>query len=553
MLLLTGIFLFYKCRYGFGNIDESFYLVTPFRLIQGDALFADEWHLSQMSGVLLMPFVSLYLRLMGNTEGIVLFMRYVYTAVQLLTAAFLYIKLRRYNWLGAALAAISFALYAPFGIMALSYNSMGIIALVISLVTLLTAQRYTGVQCILSGVAFSAAVLCCPYLVVLYIIYILAAVVCREKTHVDSSTPWHIYRFSFFTIGILISAALFLAFVFSRASISEIFAAFPHIFNDPEHPHISILEKIRTYFYEILIISSRAKPIMCALVLLFILCLLDKRKKSHTLFYLIFATICVVYLLLHIKKTNAYINYMMWPVNLLVPFIVLLSTNKTIVRLFFCIYLPGLLYSFILHTTSNQGIFAITSASSVAAVASILMICIFCKDLFSEHKTVFSRVIVLAILVALFIPQISFQISMRYWIVFWENGIRYQTQLIDKGIYRGLLVSKEKEELCNLIEKQMEQVREFASDNSKILYLSQSTWYYLFNDYEMAAYSGWLSGVNELSIDRLEKYYELNPDKYPDIVFVDSYNRSLARVFSERFGYSIHKAEDCHLLFRSIP
>lgn len=552
MLFFTGIFLFYKCHYGFGNIDESFYLVTPFRLIQGDALFRDEWHLSQMSGVLLMPFVSLYYRIMGNTEGIILSMRYVYTTIQLLIAVFLYIKLCPYHWLGAALAAISFALYAPFGIMALSYNSMGIMALVVSLIMLLTAQRFTSIQCILSGVIFSAAVLCCPYLAVLYIIYVLAAIMCRKKTHADSDLPWSMYRFSYFTLGVLISAALFVAFVLSRASIREIIAAFPHIFNDPEHPSISILEKIQTYIYGILRISALAKPIMLAFLFLFIVCILDKKRKSHSILYMISAVACAVFLLINIKKTNPYINYMMWPINLITPFILLLSTDKTIRHCFLCVYLPGMLYSFMLHVTSNQGELAIASGSSVATVASILVICIFCKELFVAHKTIFFRFIIIATLFALFIPQISYQTSLRYNSVFWENGMRAQTQLIDQGIYRGLLVSKEKEELCDLLEKQMEHVRKLASQNTKILYLSQSTWYYLFNDYEMASYSGWLSGVNMFTISRLEAYYKLNPDKYPDIVFVDSYNHSMAKEFSERFGYSIYQTEDCLLLFKSI-
>ena len=51
----AGVFLLWKCRYGFANMDEVFYLLTPYRLCQGDALFAGEWHLSQMSAFLVYP------------------------------------------------------------------------------------------------------------------------------------------------------------------------------------------------------------------------------------------------------------------------------------------------------------------------------------------------------------------------------------------------------------------------------------------------------------------------------------------------------------------
>jgi len=53
LFLLSAILVFWKCRYGFANIDESFYLTIPYRLYQGDALFAHEWHLSQMSLMLI--------------------------------------------------------------------------------------------------------------------------------------------------------------------------------------------------------------------------------------------------------------------------------------------------------------------------------------------------------------------------------------------------------------------------------------------------------------------------------------------------------------------
>ena len=123
-LAMVGCFLLWKCRIGIGNFDETFYLTIPYRLLRGDALFREEWHLSQMSGVLLVPAVWLYTRLTGGTEGILLAMRLVCVAVMLASSAYLYLRLKRFDWLGASAAALSFALYIPFSINALSYNSM---------------------------------------------------------------------------------------------------------------------------------------------------------------------------------------------------------------------------------------------------------------------------------------------------------------------------------------------------------------------------------------------------------------------------------------------
>ena len=50
----------WKTRYGFPIPDETFYVTIPHRILQGDAFFIDEWHLSQMTGFLQIPFVWIY-------------------------------------------------------------------------------------------------------------------------------------------------------------------------------------------------------------------------------------------------------------------------------------------------------------------------------------------------------------------------------------------------------------------------------------------------------------------------------------------------------------
>ena len=167
----AAVFLLWKCRYGFANKDESLYLAIPYRLWQGDGLFVNEWNLSAFSSFLLMPFMYIYMAVVGTTEGILLNFRYIFTAVQGLCAVFMYFKLKRYNWFGAAAAALTFFIYAPFGIMALSYNSVGIQCVAVASVLLLTNEKGAKLPYIVAGVLFAAAVLCCPFLVAVYALY----------------------------------------------------------------------------------------------------------------------------------------------------------------------------------------------------------------------------------------------------------------------------------------------------------------------------------------------------------------------------------------------
>ena len=61
LLFLAGTgMIFYKCAFGYSFWDEPFYLTIPQRLFQGDSLFTQEWHLSQLASVLIYPFFALY-------------------------------------------------------------------------------------------------------------------------------------------------------------------------------------------------------------------------------------------------------------------------------------------------------------------------------------------------------------------------------------------------------------------------------------------------------------------------------------------------------------
>jgi hypothetical protein len=166
-LFLISVFsvlclLCWKCRFGFGNVDEAFYLTIPWRLTQGDALFLEEWHLSQMSGFLLLPLVAIFRAFDSTAEGIILVFRYICITVQTLCCVWYYHRLKRISPAGAFAASILALIFIPFNITALSYNSMGIFLMGLSTVTLATLRGTPSarIDLLFSGVTFAGAVLC---------------------------------------------------------------------------------------------------------------------------------------------------------------------------------------------------------------------------------------------------------------------------------------------------------------------------------------------------------------------------------------------------------
>ena len=137
--------------------------------------------MSQLSSVLLYLPVLLFTRLTGGTAGIYLALRYLYVAVQCLVAATVYLRLRRYHSLGAAAGALALAVYAPYGINALSYNSLGILLMAMTGALLVPAEEESRAAYILAGLSFAGSVLCCPYLIAVYLLYALFVFIPRKK------------------------------------------------------------------------------------------------------------------------------------------------------------------------------------------------------------------------------------------------------------------------------------------------------------------------------------------------------------------------------------
>ena len=89
------IFLLWKCRYGFGDADESFWLTVSRRFLHGDRMLLQEWHLSQFGFFTMIPEMWLYQQIVGTTEGMILTFRYIFTVCWCAGALFLYFRARK--------------------------------------------------------------------------------------------------------------------------------------------------------------------------------------------------------------------------------------------------------------------------------------------------------------------------------------------------------------------------------------------------------------------------------------------------------------------------
>ena len=509
--ILLWIFLFWKCRYGYGQTDESLYITIPYRILKGDNYLIHEWNLTQLSSIFVLPILKVYLLLFHNTTGIILHFRYIFTFIWGISALYIYFRLKTISKIGASLATLLYFIYTPFSIMALSYNSMGIMFLSTSLVTLISSKNNSAFLQIVAGILFACSILCCPYLLFVYIIYTLF-VICNYFIKKDKTA--YILRWKYNTLGTLIMFTIFCLIVITpiTQNIELLNLTIPSMLNDP-HIDISFLRQLYLYFYTI-VFSTPLSPIL--IILSVIIIILSKFRSS--LRHILFPAIIVLSIIMQLAFlfNTPYINLVMFAPNIIGIFCYINSKNKTIQRIFWWMLFPGLLYTFCINLSSDQYFYAISSASTVSSIASLVILTIYIKENYEEFNIKSSIAFIITILF-LFIQLFS-EIYLRYNTVFWEKSISTQNKMVEFGAEKGLLVTQEKLDYYTIIYSDMKSINNNPEINS-VLFYSTQTIMYLDAEKEFGTYSPWLSGLGINTINRLLEYYSINPDKMPDVIY----------------------------------
>lgn len=121
--------------------------------------------------------------------------------------------------------------------------------------------------------------------------------------------------------------------------------------------------------------------------------------------------------------------------------------------------------------------------------------------------------------------------------VFWESSMKTQTTTLDYGPQAGVITTAAKEQLYDRLMDAVLYIEEKTSAKS-VLFLTEHTWMYLAcPELRNSAYSAWLSGINQDSINKLIAYYRLNPAKLPDVIFADTKEEEYADILAEKLRY----------------
>lgn len=551
---LAFLYMLWRAPYGFASFDESFHLSVAYRLTQGAALFAEEWHGSQMSGFLLYPLMRLFLAVNPDGEGMVLTFRYAYAVVAALVGLFVYFSSRKICPPAALAASLMLMLFAPYSVRALNYNSMGV--LLVSAACFSAAAREPNRRNMaLCGLFFAGAVLCCPYLLGVFLIYALSVPVVGWLARKQGKQRLYAFSgpgFFAFCLGAGILFVLFCAFLFSRTGIRELLENIPYILNDPEHGSVDFLYNCKRYLGAFFRSSSDAPAVIFACGALLAVLALDRGRSRRRGFYLLVSLLLTA---VYCRQTfiDPNVNCFMFPLCIPGFFAFLLCREKQW-GLFTQVFVPGLLYSICMHFTSNQWYYAICQAFAVSSAASVFFLAQLARELTQgremQGRKALPRLAPLA-LALLLLGQLSVQVVYGMIHVDYEPSVWKLDCRVENGIQKGVITEAAKEQRYQAVLADTAAMRQEEGNYS--LYFSDDIWLMLGDKKPTAAYSAWLGfEAPELSAKRVLEYWRLYPEKLPENIYVKKefyygyresfYGESLVPLFAA-LGYDLREGE----------
>ena len=509
VLSLVGI---WKTVYFSADIDESYALTMAYRIVTGDRMIADMWEPHQMSAALYAPLVALYKGIAGSMEGALVFMRICGVLIQGGVSVFLYLTIRKkLPQLLSVVLAFAYFNFTPKHIQSPEFTVLfywAIMVLMLALLSFFDTEK-TGWM-ILAGLSVSVIVLCYPAAVLLFVYTACLLLTKRKK----KACVW-------LTATCAACGALFVLYLVIAGGGFDIFSNVSYILMDESHDqsltalladHLRSIWSMLAVLLAMMVLCHVGRPVFAkkkgadrlffGLLLLFAGCY--ALYQFHTIREVNFTIFYPVVLQLFVLECYAYVTFpkseedKLWfavsmPLNL-IGVIVILFTSNVLTAYSMSFFMP----SVILGARYIYGVYRCREEDetgkkkrSYAWIAVLLCICVVVR--------IFAARICL----------VRFTSTRRKNIF---EGYYEVNHDVLKGVRLGDLDYVQYETKSALL-------KQYVKEDDTFLYVGSDMFLYpqfdgmkigTGNTISTPAFSG-----------QLMHYYENNPDRIPDVVFVD--------------------------------
>ena len=520
--ICTGSLLYFVLLFSFPFLyDEFFYATIPYRLLRGDSLFGQEWHLSQLSSLFTYLPVWAWVRITGSADGLILFLRCIYLGIYIALAVTAYIRFRRYgNW--AAAAVLLFFTQTPYRVLSLNYNSVYVICtLLLALCLLSLSEQPSPRASFAAGLCVGCCCVCNPLFAGVYLLYLI---LCAFRTGNSRHPVFQRVCVVRSLAGVSLIALLMLAFFFlTGGSIKSLLTDLPLILNSSEYGlGIGALrEKLKTT-YEVFSNISLGMPFLLPLMYGCMLADPKRYSRSHRCLYLILALIAgagyIAGMYLSIAGNNLFPMGMFFslPLLILTTTCYILTERKN--RQLFChMWLPCAVAALVQYMASNTMLTALGFVLAAANIPGVL----FARDLYREmaenpppsgkpHR--FGRCLICG--------GLCLQLVFHIFVCAFGQMPQPDSVRADTGPCAGMILSDSQYRNYSRSISDMDYIRSHTPEDAPLLIVSYSSWMYLYADRPMATYTTWF----ELTIhpEHLSGWYSCYPERIPRYIYVDA-------------------------------
>lgn len=525
ILGLGVLLLFCKCFYSFCWSDETFYFSTAYRFYQGDSIFLHEWFPTQLSAIILLPLFSLYMAVTGSASGIILFFRICFVVFASISSLMVYQILKNpIRKTTALFCAVTVLFYTHLNIATLSYYTISVHCF---LLAMLLIYHYYQTQkkryLFISGILFALCVLALPTMAVAYFLVMAVLLLLLISQHMSKlpAAFWEcikkaelksvcLYTF----LGICIPAILFFIFLLTNVSITDFINAIPYVLSDEEHG-TSLIYPLKKFFIGINEVYGYAA--YAGYLLILITFFLGRffsdtlRKAAAAMDFILFA----IYFACSLGHTG-YIQTALCMAALPLFFL----TKKKNWKLFFLLFGGGMIFSVVYSYSSNGYLYILSMGHFIASIAAIMFIQDFAAEQLS-HLSLYGK-LCQVLCTAVICVAVLQTITLRIVNVYRDAPMSELTAKITEGPACGLYTT---EEHLSMYQTVYDTLMTYCQSDSEGLITKNQTLFitkllpygYMCTDLKCAAPTTWRTAFNSM---RLEPYYEMNPERFPDLILV---------------------------------
>ena len=493
-IALLAVCLAVRAFYGFCQSDECFYISTAGRFAAGDRVFIDEWHPTQMSSLITAPIYMLYRLFVPDRGGIILFFRLLYVILCTAEAVFIYHGASKKQSKGAAVALSCFImLYCHLNMATLSYYMLTFHFYILAF--LIIYCRKSDKAYIGGGVCLALAVLSLPSLAVVYALMMLILLIaCIFYRGVRKPLL-------LFNAGIFIPFVIFIVYLYaSKVGIAGLLANLVNILSDSEHDR-GYVQSFFMFFDAIKDAFGKIYYLSIVLVMLAVTTQLNAKYRMIIKPYIFLADVILfVYYLFaaasHTGFTNTAFALFVFPLFFL--------TERKNWYIFISLFMGGLAVSATYCFSSFSDLYVLSIGHGISAVGGMVLL-----DDFMADSQGMIRYISWAVLTASLITTGI----LRFTYVYRDAAIDELNAVVTAGPAAGLVTTAEHQ---RQYEEVLEAVKKY-NNGDRVLFTRILPWGYIASDMRVAAPDTWR---NELSGKRLADYYDADPKRLPDVVFV---------------------------------